>query len=100
VDTILMKKSLKQLKLCKFFLHGYWNIADFEDLPTNGKHCRKCKDNLGILNAFGLLGTTAFMFTSLGCSFEALFAGLVIAIIIHGTIHQNFIMKYVKAIHR
>ncbi len=93
-----MSENLKQLKLCKLFLHGYWNIADFDDLPTNGKHCRKCKDNIGILNIFSFFGTMALIFTIFGTTEKSLIAGFVVALIIHGSIHE-YIMKYVRAIH-
>lgn len=92
-----MTENLKQLKICKFFLHGYWNIRDFEDLPNNGKHCRKCKDNICILNCFGLLATTAVIFIIIGGE-KGLIFGFIFALIIHGSI-QNYLMKYVRAIH-
>lgn len=90
-------EELKQLKFCKFFLHGYWNITDFDDLPNNGKHCRKCKDNLCILNL--LVGTGIFVLPVLIFnSNQALIAGFALALIITGSIHQ-YLMKYVRAIH-
>ena len=93
-----MSENLKQLKLCKFFPHGYWNITDFDDLPVNGKHCRKCKDNLAILNGFGLIATTALVFTIFGPTTRSLAVAFFVALIVHGSIHQ-YLMKYVKAIH-
>ena len=89
--------QLRQLKLCRFFLHGYVNFMDFDDMPTNGKHCRKCKDKLGILNILLMLATIA-LFVTMIPSERGLAVGFIVALIIHGSIHQ-YIMQSVRAIH-